>query len=342
MVMSSTLGGVMVIDMYCHILPVKVVASYLKKRLPFLISFIQPLVSGDDLRFVDPEYRIRYMDRFGIDMEVLTLPYNSLWETLGEDEAMEIAKTVNDALASISQKYPSRFAAAATLPYLTGAALDELDRCISDLGLKGVLIFSNMNGKPLNSSEFEPFYRRMAKYDLPIWIHPAHWPYYPWFGYKYDLTHVFGYPFETAVAAAMIVYAGILERYQNLKFVLHHLGGIIPAVAGRIKEFYEMAAHSPHIFGQQYSGLTLRREPLQYFKAMYVDTVVCGMAHLLEWGYQFYGPEHLLFGTDYPFGPEGGEKWTRENLHVIRDLPITPEEKHRILEENAKQILRIT
>ncbi|MEM4298142.1 MAG: amidohydrolase family protein, partial [Nitrososphaerota archaeon] len=179
----------MVIDMFCHFLPLKAISFYLKKRLPFLLRFVEPFVGGDDARFVDPKFRINYMDKFGIDVEVLTVPYNALWETLSQDEAMEVAKVVNDAMSEVAQKYPERFFAAATLPYLTGGALDELDRCISDLGLKGVLIFSNIAGKPLNSPEFEPFYDKMVRYDLPIWIHPVHWPYYSWFGYKYDLTH---------------------------------------------------------------------------------------------------------------------------------------------------------
>lgn len=334
----------MIIDMFCHFLPLKAISSYLKQKLPFLLRFIEPtVINYDDYRFVDPEYRIKYMDKFGIDMEVLTVPYQSLWETLNPDEALKIAKTVNEALSDLSQKYSERFSAAAVLPYLTGEALDELDKCIFDLGLKGVLIFSNSAGKPLGSPEFEPFYEKMEKYDLPVWVHPAHWPYYPWFGYKYDLTHVFGYPFETAIAAASIVYGGVLKRHPKLKIILHHLGGIIPLVSGRIEDFYEMAVQHPHIFGRQYEGLDLKpgEKITDYFKLMYADTVVCGSQTVFKLGYEFYGPKHLVFGTDYPFGPEKGEKWTRENLKIIKETFISEEEKIMIFEENARRLLKI-
>jgi predicted TIM-barrel fold metal-dependent hydrolase len=164
----------LIVDMYCHMLPMKLISSYIKRRMPFLLKFVQGTVGGEDLRFVDPEFRIRYMDKFGISIEVLTMPYNSVWETVEEDAAIKLARILNDAMAEIQHMYPDRFVATATFPSLRGEALDELDRCISELNLKGVLTFTNLNGKPLDNPEFMPFYDKMTKFDLPIWIHPVH------------------------------------------------------------------------------------------------------------------------------------------------------------------------
>jgi len=193
-----------------------------------------------------------------------------------------------------------------------------------------------MSGEPLDSPAFLPFYEKMAKYNLPIWIHPTHWEYYRWI-HDYRLIQIFGWPFDTSLAMARLVFGGILQRYPDLKFIIHHLGGMIPYFSERITGFYE---DDPHVYGALFP-YELQKPPIKYFKMMYADTVVNGSISALKCGYSFYGPEHVVFATDHPFGPEKGERWTREILKSVRTLEIPPEDKQKIFEDNARRILKL-
>ena len=149
-------------------------------------------------------------------------------------------------MAELVLKYPDRFlAGVACLPMNDmDAALTETDRAITDLGLKGVLIYTPINDKPLDAPEFIPLYEKMCQYNLPILIHPMRNPDYPDYrtenASKYRVYNTFGWPYETTVAMTRIVFSGILEKYPNLKFVTHHCGGMVPYLAERIKQFYDL------------------------------------------------------------------------------------------------------
>jgi len=324
----------LIIDLFCHIYPKNFLKAYVKTQLPQLLRFVEAEYGVGDAYFVDEDARIKYMDKYGIDIEVLTLALPHIWQTISDP--IKLVKLANDSMAEVAEKHSQRLLGTATLPVLTGEALDELDRAISELDLKGVQIFTNINGKPLDSPEFMPFYEKMSKFDLPIWIHPTHWEYYNWIQ-DYRLIQILGWPFDTSLAMARIVFGGILQKYPNLKFIIHHLGGMIPYFDERINGFYE---DDPHVYGALFP-YELKRPPTEYFKMMYADTVVNGSIPALKCGYSFYGPEHMVFATDYPFGPEKGERWTREILKSVKDLDIPEKEKKMIFEDNARKILKI-
>lgn len=326
----------MIIDVFCHIYPKKFLKAYVKTRLPQLLRFIEIGTGADEAFFVDENWHIKYMDRCGIDIEVLSLAYPPLWQTVSD--ILELTKVANDSISEITRRHSDRLLGIATLPILTGEALDELDRTIMDLGLKGVQIFSNVYGKPLDSPEFIPFYEKMCRYDLPIWIHPTSHEYYSWIG-DFKLLSCFGWPFDTSLAMSRIVFGGILEKYPSLKFIVHHLGGMIPYFEERIKGFYDEAIMHPYVYGE--NPCKLKNHPIEYFKMMYADTVVNGSLPALKCGYSFYGPEHIVFATDYPYGPEKGERWARDILKSVKELDIPEEDKRKIFEDNVRRIIKI-
>ena len=328
----------LVIDIFSHIYPKKFLKAYVKTQLPQLLRFVEAEYGAGDAYFIDEDARIKYMDKYGIEFEVLTIALPDVWQTIGEP--IKLTRLANDSMAEAIEKHSQRLLGTATLPLLTGEALDELDRAIRDLGLKGVQIFSNMGGKPLDSPEFTSFYEKMSKYDLPIWIHPTHWEYYSWIQ-DYRLLQIFGWPFDTSLAMGRIVFGGILQKYPNLKFIIHHLGGMIPYFDERIRGFYDEALMHSHVYGGHLFPYDLKKDPIEYFKMMYADTVVNGSIPALKCGYSFYGSEHVVFATDYPFGPEKGERWTREILKSVKELDISEEHKRNIFEDNARKLLKI-
>jgi len=130
-------------------------------------------------------------------------------------------------------QHPSRFVAAiACLPMNNvDATLKEVDRAVNDLKCRGVLVYSHVKDRPLDSPEFIPIYEKMSRYNLPIYIHPQRSVEYPDYrtedASKYNVYSVFGWPYETTVAMARLVFSGILERYPSLKIVTHHCGWLI-------------------------------------------------------------------------------------------------------------------
>ncbi len=250
--------------------------------------------------------------------------------------ASELAAIANDDMAELITKHPDRFlAAVACLPMNNiDAALREADRAIGDLGFKGVQIYTPINGKPIDSPEFMALYEKMAEYDLPIWIHPTRGrdtPDYSSEDYsRYRIFAMFGWPYETAVAMARLVFSGVLEKYPNIKFITHHCGSMVPYFGQRIASFGRT------IVPRQ--GMT--KPPIEYFKMFYGDTALSGSTLGLTCGYAFFGAEHLLFGTDMPFGDEYGDPCGRI-ISSVESMDIPDSDKRKIFAGNARRLLRL-
>ena len=299
---------------------------------------------GSTPSLFDLNQRFRIMDKFEGLMQVLTLSAPSLEEIADQREAKELAMVANDGIADLITKFPKRFpAGVATLPMNDiEAALKELDRAIKDLKLKGIQIYTPINDKPLDSPQFLPIYEKMSEYDLPIWIHPRRAQTYTDYKTesesKYRIFSVFGWPYETTVAMARIVFGGILERYPNLKIITHHCGGMVPYFKERIIGSYE------RIFDHLKDDLRkdLRRHHIEYFKMFYNDTAINGNTSALMCAYDFFGADHLLFGTDMPFDTEYGERNTRQIINAIEQMTISDIEKEMIFRTNAERILNLS
>ena len=202
-------------------------------------------------------------------------------------------------------------------------AVDEVERSVKDLGLLGVQVFSNVRGKSLDSPEFEPLYAKVSQLGCGLWIHPLNIrTIYDWMNDEYNMNIMMGWGIDTALATVRIFRSGILERHPDLKIITHHLGTLIPLMAGRINGF---------VMGQGKNGtppLPLKKTPIEYLKMFYVDTAEGMWKPAMDLAYGFYGSSHMLFGTDYPWGD------TAKIIDNIKALNITEEEKNMILGEN--------
>ena len=279
----------------------------------------------------DPDVRIGLMDKYGVDMQLLNQSTPILLG-FGPEEAAKICILSNDNTAELCEKYPDRFVGAAAVSLLdVETALHELGRTAKDLGFKCASISTNQNGKGLDSHEYFPFYEKVVDYDIPVFLHPTHWKSYPLVDMKegWRMMQVFGWPFDTTQAVWRLMFGGVLDEFPDLKVVTHHLGGMFPYFRNRA-----FNAQRRHKFG-------MRRPLSEYWKQIYGDSAVDGTIEALPCGYAFFGRDRMLFGSDYPFGPEEGEVFIRDNLNGIRTMAIPQGDKEKILGGNAKKLLKI-
>ncbi len=327
------------IDAYSHIAPPKYKEA-LEKLVPGETAYkLDPIPPLFDL-----DHRFRIMDRYEGLVQVIAPAWPSVEEVAAPDKALDLAKLANDEMADLVLKYPERFVAAiACLPMNNvGAALKEVDRAINDLRFRGILIYTPINDKPLDSPEFMPLYERMCSYDLPILIHPMRAPSYPDYrtedASKYKVFSTFGWPYETTVAMTRIVFSGILDKYPTLKFVTHHCGGMVPYFAERIRQFYEVGEMRR---GEKYVH-PLRKPVLEYYKMFYNDTAIYGNGSALMCAHRFCGADRLLFGVDMPLGDvELGNRNYRQTINAISEMNISDEDRKKIYEDNARKIYRL-
>lgn len=327
------------IDIFSHILPLKYKEVLYRKAKPGW--YLEMNDATSTLFSLDDRFRI--MDKYEGLAQVLTLAIPPLESVANPRDAAELAKIANDEMAELVVKYPDRFVAAvASLPLNSmDLALRETDRAVRELNFKGVQIFTSADSKPLDSPDFSALYEKMCEYDLPIWIHPARGldaSDYQGEGRSwYRIFTMFGWPYETTVAMARLVFSGVLESYPHIKFIVHHCGGMVPYYAQRIAERRECA--DDRIKANYKQGE--RKSPIQYFKMFYADTVLPGNTAGLMCGYAFFGSEHLMFGTDMPYGPEGGNTFVRKTIGSVEAMDIPNLDKVKIYEGNARMLLRL-
>jgi aminocarboxymuconate-semialdehyde decarboxylase len=275
---------------------------------------------------VSVEQRIADMDRIGIDMEVLTLTSPSVYFSTRKRNNY-LAKMSNDFFADLCQKHPSRFVAFATVPLLHPEdAVAELHRAVKDLGMKGVVLGSNIGGKHLHSKEFWPLYEEVDRLGVPIFIHPMV-PVHPESFAEFVLVPLVGFCMDTTVTVAKMVFSGLFEKHPNLTMILPHLGGTLPFLFERLDAGYNSYAEcKPHI----------TKPPSHYLKKFYYDTVSFYEPALMC-TYGAVGADRMVMGSDYPHVI--GD--ITRSVSSILDLKISREEKEKILGENGKKILKL-
>ena len=332
----------MKIDIFSHMLPRK----FFDKMLQ-----IAPAVqkwTREVPALVDIDVRLRIMDRFEGYVQVPTQSTPPIETLGGPQETPDLARLLNDGMAEIVSKYPDRFPSfVASLPMNNpDAALKELDRAINELYATGVIIFSNVNGRPLDAPEFQPIFERMATHGLPIWLHPvpraASVPDYP--GEKrskYDLWWAFGWPYETTIAMGRLVFSGLFDRLPDLRIIIHHMGAMLPYFEGRAGLGLDQLGSRTDDPDDAEALKRLKRRPLDYFKMFYADTALFGAHHAMECGLAFFGADRVLFGTDMPWDPEKGPGFIRETIAAMERMRATGEEKTKIYEGNARRMLRL-
>jgi uncharacterized protein len=335
----------MKIDIFNHIFP----KTYFDKM-------VEVLPSGKDMHkrvraipcIVDLDERFRIMDKFGDYAQIICLGAPPI-EVYGPPPlSTEMAKIANDGLAELVRKYPKRFPGfIASLPMNDPEGiLTEARRAVKDLGAVGVQIFSNVLGRPLDKPETMPLFDLMAELDLPIWLHPARGADFP--DYKgetkshYEIWWTFGWPYETSVAMAHLVFAGLFDKHPNLKIITHHLGAMVPYFEGRVGPGWDQLGTRTSDVDYTLLLKQLKKRPVDYFHMFYADTAVFGSMAATLCGLSFFGIDKVLFASDSPFDPEKGSAYIRWTIDIIDKLNITPAERQAIYEGNARKLLKLT
>jgi predicted TIM-barrel fold metal-dependent hydrolase len=296
---------------------------------------------------IDLEKRFEIMDRHEGYQQVLTLAAPPLENVAGPELSPNLAKLANDEMAALVEKYPDRFPGfVASLPMNNpDAAMSEIDRAINDLGATGVQVFTNVNGRALDNPEYLQIFERMAQFDLPVWMHPARTSDFPdYIGEqrsKYDLWWAFGWPYESAVAMARLLFSGLFDRHTNLKILVHHLGGMVPHFEGRISGGLDQLGRRTDDPDDAAARGRLQKRPVDYFRMFYGDTALFGPAMPIECGLEFFGVEHVLFGTDMPFDPEGGPGFVRDTIAAVNKIRVSETDRQQIYDGNARRLLRL-
>jgi predicted TIM-barrel fold metal-dependent hydrolase len=295
----------------------------------------------------DLDARFRVMDRFDDYAQVICVASPPIEVLAGPEASPDLAKVANDGMAEYVAKHPDRFPGfIASLPMNNPeAALKETVRAISELKAVGVQIFSNVNGRPLDLPEFKPIFAKMAEVDLPIWLHPARGANFPDYlsenKSKYEMWWTFGWPYETSVAMARLVFGYYFDEFPSLKIITHHLGGMVPYFEGRVGPGWDQLG--TRTSDEDYTVVLkkLKRPHLEYFKMFFADTAMFGSLAGTKCGLEFFGADHVLFASDSPFDPEKGPRYIRETIRVIDALPISDEDRRKIYEGNARQLLKL-
>ena len=334
----------MKIDVFPHIMPRKYFDRMLEVAPAGLA--LQKRMSGIPV-LVDVDLRFRMMDRHEGYVQVLTLANPPLEAVAGPDASPDLARLANDEMAALVAKHPDRFPGfVASLPMNNpDAALDEVDRALGQLGATGVQVFTNVNRRPLDLPEYRPIFARMAERRLPIWMHPARpatvadyadEPRSP-----YDLWWAFGWPYETSVAMGRLVFSGLFDRHPDLVVITHHLGAMIPFCEGRIGGGLDQLGSRSDDPGDGAALGRLQKRPIDYFRMFYGDTALFGAWHAMESGLAFFGADHVLFGTDFPFDPEKGPGFIRDTIGAMEKMRAGDADKAKIYEGNARRLLRL-
>src|SRR5438093_330243 len=332
------------IDIFTHINP----APYYTRVMKVAPTFKDigkrmrgvPMLSDLDVRF-------RVMDRFDDYVQVLSLPTPPIEIFAKPADAVELARAANDGMAELVTRHPDRFAGfVASLPLNDpDAAVREIHRVVDELGARGIQLFSNVLGKPLTSPEFLPLFETMAAYDLPIWLHPyrgsAISDYPTEERSQYEIWWTFGWPYETSVAMARIVFAGLFDRFPALKIITHHMGAMAPYFAGRLGPGWDQLGVRTSDEDLSLVLKKLRKRPIDYFHMFYGDTALFGAYDATVCGLRFFGVDHVVFASDAPFDPEKGPMYIRETIGIVDRLHVTTEERERIYWKNAAALLKL-
>jgi len=294
----------------------------------------------------DLDNRFRVMDEFGDYCQIISLPGPPVEILANPTKSPEMAQIANDGFAELVAKYPARFPSfVACLPMNNpDAALKEMDRAINQLGAVGSQMYSNAANKPLDLPEFRQLFEYAAKSDTPIWLHPDR--HADFADYKtedtsqYEIFWTFGWPYETSVAMARMVFSGFFDRWPNLKIITHHMGAMIPYFTGRVGFGWDQLG--TRTSDKDYTSLlkSMKKRPIEYFKNFYADTALFGARAGTICGLDFFGVDHVVFASDAPFEPTPG-LYTRETIGVLESLDLTKDEKDRIYRKNAEKLLNL-
>ncbi len=332
------------IDVFCHILPPEYYEAATRNTTAQYHMFTRAL---NVKSMSDLDTRLRVMERFPGYQQLPCLVSPPVEYFVGPEESPAIAALGNDAMDKIAKAHPDHFPGfIAGIPFNNvKASVEEIKR-VKQMGAKGIQIFTHMNGEAIDTEEYWPIYETCEALDLPIILHPAGGLKTPEFPVetmsKYELWWTIGWPYQTTTAIARLVFSGIFEDFPNIKIITHHVGGMIPMLAGRLENGLKMyGTRTSEALKESLTKTKLKGDPVDSFKKFYADSASFGSASAIQCGIDFFGKDHILFASDMPFDPEQGPGYIDRTLKAIDSLPLTVEEKAQICYGNAERLFHL-
>ena len=264
----------------------------------------------------------------GVDVQALSAAPPQFYYWADPALGRKLARLQNDHLAELVCKHSDRFVGLATVPLQdVEAAVAELDFAVTELGLRGVEICTNVNGLDLDDGRFRPFFARAAELGVVVLIHPH--------GFtsgerlmEYYLTNVIGNPLESTIALTRMIHGGVLEALPDLRLCVVHGGGYLPVYASRMDHAWRERPEGRHQIPD--------RPPSSYLRQVFVDCLVYDPAHL-AFLVQQMGADRVVVGTDYPY-----DMGFYDPVGLIEATPgLSDDDRRRILGANAAELLRL-
>lgn len=269
--------------------------------------------------------QLEEMDKLGHEISVVLSigPLSVAFSELGTEEGRDLALQWNEEMAGAQKRYPGRVWASAAIPLQDERlAMETLEDAVGRLGLMGVNLPGSVGSDPhIDAARLEPFYARVSELGLPAFLHPTDAMFAEMLdGYGDALQLSLGRVVEVSVGAMRLVFSGLMERHPDLKIVMSHTGGALPYQAGRMDKNGKQAK--------------LPRPPSEYLRRMYTDTVSPHAAGI-RFALDFYGPDNVMYGTDYPC-------WDPATcLGLLDEIEMSEDQKNRLFRENAIRILNL-
>ena len=272
----------------------------------------------------DIDYREQVLKDHGVDTQLITFTTPGV-HVEPPSTSVALAKEINDAFARVVRDKKGRFASLATLPLNDPAAsVKELERAMKELGMPGAMVFSNVNHVALADDVYAPLWRKADELGAVIYIHPTD-PQGVEAMFDYWLMPLVGFLMDTTLAAAKLVFSGVVERHPRIKWVLTHMGGATPYLAERYDRGYRAFAECRK---------NIPKPPSEYLKNFYYDTVNFN-PDAVKFAIAFAGIDHILAGSDYPHQIGSIPLM----LETIDKLDLDTASKEKILGGNAAALL---
>ena len=300
------------IDVFAHVLPERFYAKMraIEPSIPKVYAFFNnPVLTDMDLRR-------SYWD--GASKQVISF-VNALPEDyVGPQEAATLCREANDELLEVLRANRDMFdAAVGVVPMnnIEEAVAIVREQVVAEPDMVGIQIFTRALGKSIADPEFRPLFAALAETGVPAWLHPV------FDARKPDNNLVFSWEYELSQAMLQMVQADLFQEFPSLKVIVHHAGGMAPFFAGRIDRILPPAQ-------------------AEDFRRFYVDTAILGNPRALDLAVDFFGEDHVVFGTDAPLGilPAGA---TREISQAIEDMHVSDDVKQAIFEDNYRRLLQL-
>jgi predicted TIM-barrel fold metal-dependent hydrolase len=332
------------IDVFCHWAP----EVFCRKALHMYaqpVHMLERALAMDVMS--DVKTRINVMEGLSGYKQIPSLVSPPIETIAGSDQSPDLACIANDEMKKLVEAHPDYFPSfVAALPLNNmEEALKETERAVKQLNAAGVQIFTQINGKPVDTQEMMELYALIAELDSAIWLHPCldmKQPDYKDEEYsKYELWWAMGWPYESAKAMYRLVFAGVFEQWPDLKIITHHAGSLIPMIEGRLDRGMEVYGTRTPADLNEKGNTPLKGKPIDSFRKFYADTATLGSRIPILAGAAFFGIDRMLFGTDMPFGSKNGASCIKETLRAISEMDLNDTGKEKICFGNAERVLKI-